>query len=103
MHPHAQRGKRVMVTAILLGVVVGAVSFVPYVGLRKAKHATRTSNFGHMTILLLALLVSIVILFGATLVCIFTARDVILPFTLAEVITLAVVAIAFGVWRIVRK
>ena len=93
-----------MAEAIVLGVVIGAVSFVPYViGLRATKHVTRTSNFGHMSILLLALVVSMAILFGATLVCIFTARDVILPFTLAEVITLAVVAIAFGVSRMIRK
>ena len=93
-----------MVAAIALGIVVGAISFVPFiVGLHKAKHVTRTSNFGHAAILLLSLLVSVIILFGATLVCIFTARDVILQFTLAEVITLVVVAIAFGVRRMVRK
>lgn len=93
-----------MVQAIVLGIVIGALSFVPYViGLNRAKHVTRTSNFGHMTILLLALLVSIVILFGATLVCIFAARDVIVPFTVAEFVTLVAAAIAFGVRRAVRK
>lgn len=93
-----------MVQAIALGILVGALSFVPYViGLDRTKHVTRTSNFGHMTILLLAMFASIVILFGATLVCIFAARDVIFPFTLAEFITLVVVAIAFGVWRMMRK
>lgn len=93
-----------MVSAIALGIAVGAVSFVPFaVGLRATKHVTRTSNFGHMAILLLALLVSVVILFGATIACIFMARDVIFPFALSECITLVVVAIAFGVWRLVRK
>ena len=88
-----------MVSAIALGIAVGAVSFVPFaVGLRATKHVTRTSNFGHM-----AMLVSVVILFGATIACIFMARDVIFPFALSECITLVVVAIAFGVWRLVRK
>lgn len=93
-----------MVPAVIAGIVIGAFSFVPYViALHAAKTVTRTSNFGHMTILLLALVASMIILFGATLVCIFCARDVIFPFALAEVITLAVVAIGYGVKRILLR
>ena len=104
MRRYAHRGSRGMVAAIVLGIVVGAVSFVPYViGLRQAKHATRTSNFGHMAILMLALLVSVIVLFGATIACIVFARDLIRPFALAEVLTLIVVAIAYGVVKQVLR
>ena len=89
-----------MIAAVTLGVVFGATSFVPFVvGLRQAKLATRTSNFGHMAILMLALLVSAVILFGAAIACIVVARDFARPFALAEVLTLVVMAVVFGVLR----
>ena len=43
------------------------------------------------------------LLFGAALACILLARDLALPFALAEVLALIVVAIGFGVMRLVRK
>ena len=93
-----------MVAAVVLGIIAGVVSFLPLVlGLRATKHVTRTSNFGHMGILLLSLLVSIIILFGALIACILIARDLVFPFSLAEVLALVVAAIAFGVSRVLRK
>ena len=53
--------------------------------------------------LLLGVLVSFLLLFGAALACILLARDFALPFALAEVLALIVVAIGFGVMRLVRK
>lgn len=93
-----------MITAVALGIVIGVVGFIPLiVGLRATKHVTRTSNLGHMGILMLALLVSVIILFGATIACAMLARDVLLPFGVAEGLALVVAAIVFGVRKVVMR
>lgn len=93
-----------MAVAIVLGVLAGIVGFLPLFGsLQLAKRATKTSNLGHMGSLLLGVLVSFLLLFGAALACILLARNLALPFALAEVLALIVVAIGFGIMRLVRK
>lgn len=93
-----------MAIAIVLGAVSGIVGFLPLYGsLQLAKRATRTSNLGHMGSLLLGVFASIVILFCTAIACVLIARAVALPFVLAEVLALIVVAIGFGVVRLVRK
>ena len=93
-----------MAVAIVLGALAGIVGFLPLFGsLQLAKRATKTSNLGHMGSLLLWVLVSFLLLFGAALACILLARVLALPFALAEVLALIVVAIGFGVMRLVRK
>lgn len=93
-----------MAAAVLLGVISGVLAFVPLaVGLHMTKKVTETSNFGHMAILMLALIVSFVILFAAAIACINVARDLVLYFVLSEAIALCVVTIGFGISRVVRK
>lgn len=93
-----------MAAAIILGLVAGALGFVPLlIGLRMTKKVTETSNFGHMAILMLALLISFVILFVTAIVCINVARDLVLYFVLSEAVGLCVVTIGFGISRAVRK
>ncbi len=89
-----------MALAVLGGVLAGIIGFVPLiVGLRMTKKVTATSNFGHMSILLLSLLISFVLMFAFAIFCVNLARDVAMPFVLAEAVTLSVVAIVFGVRR----
>ena len=93
-----------MAAAIILGFLAGALGFLPlFIGLRMTKKVTETSNFGHMAILMLALLISFVILFATAIVCINVARDLVLYFVLSEAIGLCVVTIGFGIARAVRK
>lgn len=93
-----------MAAAIVLGALSGLVGFLPLLGsLRMTKRVTKTSNLGHMGALLLGVLVSFLLLFGAALACIIAARDLALPFALAEVLALIAVAIGFGVVKLVRK
>ncbi len=93
-----------MAVAIVLGVLAGAVGFMPLAfGLRMTKRTNEASNFGPMAILMLCLLVSFVILFAAAILCVTLARDFALPFALAEAVSLCVVTIGFGVSRIIRK
>lgn len=93
-----------MVIAVLLGVISGALAFVPlFLGLRASRKVTQTSNFGHAAILLLAVLASFLILAITAALCINFARDVVLPFVVAEALALSVSAIAFGLYRQVKK
>ena len=93
-----------VVAAVLVGIVIGVISFVPLVfGMNKARMATPTSNLGHAGALLLGVLLSFVILAVAVVLCIVFFRDLVLPFVLAEVAALIVAAIAFGVSRMINR
>ena len=86
--------------AIVVGLVVGAAAFSPLIfGMNKARMATPTSNFGHAGSLLLGVLLSLVILAVATVACVMLARDLAIPFVLAEAVGLIGAAVAFGVTK----
>ena len=87
-----------MAVAIVLGIISGAVGFAPLVaGLRLTKRTTATSSFGPMAILLIALAASFATVLAAAIAFAAWDKPHGFPFVLAEVITLASVAIAFGV------
>ncbi|MCI9129947.1 MAG: hypothetical protein HFJ65_06545 [Eggerthellaceae bacterium] len=89
-----------MVAAIVCGALAGLVGFLPLVvGLRMTRKVTATSNFGHMSILLISLIISFALMFLFAIACVNLARDVAMPFVLAEAVALSVVAIVFGVRR----
>ncbi len=93
-----------MALSIILGLLAGFVGFLPLLGaLRLTKKVTTTSNFSHMSALLLGVLVSFLLLFGAILTCKLVAPDLVFPFGVAEVAALSVTAIIFGVIKLVRK
>lgn len=88
----------------MLGVISGILAFAPLgVGLRASRKVTRTSNFGHASILLLSVLASFAVLIVPVVICITWARDVVLPFVLAEAIALSASAIVFGIVKSVKK
>ncbi len=89
-----------MVAAIICGVIAGFVGFLPLlVGLRQTRKVTATSNFGHMSILLISLVISFALMFAFAILCVNVARDGAMPFVLAEAVALSVTAIVFGVRR----
>lgn len=89
-----------LVGAVILGLLSGIVGFAPLlVGLRLTKRVTATSNFGHMSILIISLIVSFVLMFALAMLCVAFARDYALPFVLAEALALSVTAIVFGIMR----
>ena len=95
---------RPVVVAIVLGAVCGVLGFLPlYMGLRLARKATPTSNLGHAGALLLGVLLSFVLLVIAFIACALVARDLVLPFVLAEVAGLIVSTVGFGFSTFVRK
>ena len=94
-----------MILAIIGGLAAGFIGFIPLIfGLRLSRKATRTSNFGSMAILLIALVISFALLFVlAILVNIFASHDSAMAFVFAEAVGLSITAIAFGLTRLRRK
>lgn len=89
-----------LIIAIIGGLLSGVIGFLPLlIGLRMTKKVTTTSNFGHMSILIISLVISFIIMFALAMLCVTFARDYALPFVLAEAVSLSVVAIVFGVTR----
>ncbi|MEF9841219.1 MAG: hypothetical protein RR955_04045 [Raoultibacter sp.] len=88
----------------ILGVIAGILGFLPLLGsLHLTKKVTTTSNLSHAGALLLGVLLSFLILAGALILCVAVARDMLLPFALGEVLTLSCAAIAYGIYKLVRK
>ena len=102
---HDEVWKQVMfVVAIVVGLVVGVGCFTPLIfGMNLARKATPTSNFGHAGSLLLGVLLSLVILAVATVACVMLARDLAVPFVVAEAVGLIAAAVAFGVTKQLGK
>lgn len=91
------------VVAILLGLLIGVACFAPLIfGMNLARKASPTSNLGHAGSLLLGVLISFVVLAVATVACVMLARDMAVPFVLAEAAGIVVAAIAFGVTKQLR-
>ena len=85
------------------GVVRGARRFAAVSRLRMTRRVTDTSNLGHAGALMLGVLLSFVILFLGAIACVVLARDLAVPFVLAEAAVLVACAIGYGVYTFVRK
>lgn len=93
-----------MAGAVIIGIALGVVSFLPLVmGMRLARNASPTSNFGHAGSLLLGVLLSVVILGVGIVVCVALFRVVAVPFTVGAAAGLIVTAVAFAISKNARK
>ena len=100
----AQKRKRSMAIAILLGAILGVVGFIPlFIGLRLTRRVTATSNFGYMSILIISLIVSFVLLFVFAALFFGFDHDNGIPFLFAEVVALSAAAIGFALWQMLRR
>ena len=89
---------------VVLGAIAGIVAFLPYViALRAQRNVTETSHFSHMSILVLAVLGSSAVLFGSVLACIALHREGALAFAGGEAGAIIVVALAFGIWKVLLR
>ena len=109
-HASVRDGKAVNVTAvaIVLGACAGALSVLPFAwGLRRVRTMTVSDDALGKTnitgLLLLVAFASAVILFGCAIAVAVLARDVLLPFAVAEIVVLTASTISFSIWRSVRK
>lgn len=93
-----------MAAAIVIGLVVGALGFMPLVaGLKLARKATATSNLGEAGGLLLGVFGSFAVLLIPAVICIVVARDMTVALVLAEACALVIAAVVYGVSRLVRR
>ena len=90
--------------AIVVGLLVGAVGFIPTIKLstRMRRMMAEKNGVGSVGLFLLSLAVSFLIMLIAILICANLARDVLLPFVLSLAVGLSVTAIVFGI-KVNRK
>ena len=89
-----------MVFVVIIGIICGVVSFLPlWASLRVVRRLPENSNFSNVSVCLLTAFASMIILFGAALICLAIDRSIVLPFTVGEVAGLLVFAVSFAVSR----
>ena len=88
-----------MLVAVILGIVFGAISFIPFiVALKASKRVTATSNVSLSSLLLLSVFASFVLLFAGVLGCYFVAKDILLIFAISEVAVVVVAAFILAIY-----
>jgi hypothetical protein len=94
----------VTVLAVVLGACAGALSAAPFfVALRKLRASAPSDDpagkLGFAGLLLLAVGASVVVLFGSAIACGVLFREMLLPFSVAELVALTASTISFSIWR----
>lgn len=93
-----------MVVAIIAGVLIGALSIVPFVfAIKKVRYQDPTKQFGLLGSFLLTIFVSFVILMAGMIVCKVAFPNEALTFVISEFITFIVGIIVFGVFIAKRR
>ncbi len=88
-----------MAIAILIGILIGIVGFLPLLGalkISKKIDATRTGL--NAAVMIFSILISLAILIVSMLIFNDINHSNILPFVLSAAITLIISAIGFGIW-----
>ncbi len=98
----------VTAVAIVLGACAGALSVLPFAwGLRRVRMTAVSNDALGKTnlvgLLLVVTLVSALVLFGSAIAVGVLARELLLPFAVAEIVVLTASTISFSIWRSVRK
>ena len=89
-----------MAVAILIGICVGFVGFLPlFFALRLTRRSLDSSIMKLALTGLGAFLISLIVLVVALIVCAKVAHDVLLPFGAAEVVTLIAATIAYVLYK----
>lgn len=89
-----------MLVAIIVGVVVGVVGFLPmFASLRLSR---RSESLNTMTLGLYGLVgvfVSLIVVAVALIICAVTARDLVVPFAVAEIVALILSTSIYVVYK----
>lgn len=89
-----------MLAAVAAGIVAGLVGFLPlFVSLRLARRSTNLSAMSTGLYGLAGVFVSLIIVAVALIVCAVVARDIVLPFGIAEIVALIVSTSAYVVYK----
>ena len=93
-----------MAIAIWLGILVGAIGFLPLVvALKLSKKAISAGIGPNVAIVLLSILISLAFYIAMILVFNDVNHDRIAPFVLSVALTLIIVAIGFGIYSQVKR
>lgn len=86
-----------MVAAVIVGIVVGLVSIVPFrIATKKIRTVNPTHSLDMLAPFLLTIAASFVVLVAGLIVCKMAASDVLVPFAAAELVAFVVGVIVFG-------
>lgn len=89
-----------MVAAVALGIVAGIAGFIPlFIALRLSRKSTSTSPLNAGLYGLAGFFVSLVVVAIALIVCALTARELVVPFAVAEIVTLVVATSLYVVYK----
>ena len=88
-----------MAIAILIGILIGIVGFLPLLGVLKiSKKIVATRTGLNAAVMIFSILISLAILIVSMLIFNDLNHSNILPFVLSAAITLIITAIGFGIW-----
>lgn len=88
-----------MAIAILIGILIGIVGFLPLLGaLKISKRIVATRTGLNAAVMIFSILISLAIMIVSMLIFNDLNHSNILPFVLSAAITLIVTAIGFGIW-----
>lgn len=88
-----------MAIAILIGILIGIVGFLPLLGaLKISKKIVATRTGLNAAVMIFSILISLAILIVSMLIFNDLNHSNILPFVLSAAITLIITAIGFGIW-----
>lgn len=88
-----------MAIAILIGILIGIVGFLPLLGaLKISKKIVATRTGLNAAVMIFSILISLAIMIVSMLIFNDMNHSNILPFVLSAAITLIITAIGFGIW-----
>ncbi|WP_079536279.1 hypothetical protein [Phoenicibacter congonensis] len=88
-----------MAIAILIGILIGIVGFLPLLGaLKISKKIVATRTGLNAAVMIFSILISLAIMIVSMLIFNDLNHSNILPFVLSAAITLIITAIGFGIW-----
>lgn len=88
-----------MAIAILIGILIGIVGFLPLLGaLKISKKIVATRTGLNAAVMIFSILISLAIMIVSMLIFNDLNHSNILPFVLSVAITLIITAIGFGIW-----
>lgn len=93
-----------MVAAVIAGIIVGLASIVPFrVATKKIRTVNPTHSIDMLAPFLLTIAASFVILIAGMIVCKLAAPDVVVAYSIAELLAFVVGVIVFGVFLSKRR
>lgn len=89
-----------MAAAIALGILAGIAGFIPlFIALRLSRKSTSTSPLSAGLYGLGGFFVSLIVVAVALIICAVVAREMVLPFAVAEILTLVVVTSIYVLYK----